>query len=181
MKWKTHRSIGIASYAMLINFFLKSNNIFIVLSMFTFSGYAYVFSTLPDEIDNNNVNLKHRKESHSLFYFSVLFIILTLVYIPIFILLNLNFIHIFYPLLGLFCGYFLHIIADSFTDNGVHLFWFPNKNNKKFLIKRLWYYSESDKYEPSITIVCKIVTVLIWIYLFYHSLNDYLYKFWQTF
>jgi len=127
---------------------------------------ASIFSsTLPD-LDVNFGHEFHRKFTHSI----LACIIFSAVLLPL-IRVNILGMPVGFSLYtGLITGYYFHVLADAFTDNGVCLFW-PEK--KKILITRLWYYNEGASCE-SITRAILIIAVLFcWARMFLSSFNSY--------
>ncbi len=159
MRYKTHRSLGILGYLITIGIILPFPAPF--LSLIGIPIVSKV-STLPDELDSW-LGVKHRGFTHTIFA-----ALITTALVSI-LLISLHY-HVFSHIISVplsiivfsvFCGYFFHVIADAFTDNGVYLFWPLYGEKKRKPIYRLWYYSSGKGKEEILRYLAYSLAVII--------------------
>ena len=171
MRHNTHKAIGMATYSIVINILYCSKTFSQYIILLLIMPIALISSKCPDKLENK-FKLPHREISHSLtiwLFLSIVvsFFLYSLLYKYI---EQINFLVL--PITIAFSlSYFMHIFADSFTDNGVQLLWPYKRNKARKPIYRLWYYSEGEKYERYITMTANVITLSIWISIFYHMVK----------
>ncbi|MGF7186460.1 membrane-bound metal-dependent hydrolase YbcI (DUF457 family) [Desulfitispora alkaliphila] len=163
MRWKTHRAIGVFTYSTVITSLYQAQSKLFGFILLALAVIPFYSSILPDKLDST-FDLEHRGFTHS---FLCSLVATAIFFLPVVLLhfylksLGIYF-PILIPLIGFYCGYLFHLIADSFTDNGIHFLWPINKDQKRQPLYRLWYYSDGYRYEFWITIFTYILTFLIW-------------------
>lgn len=167
MRWSTHKSIGILTYTSYILATYKDKEISQSVYFLMFTVVPLFSSTLPDRLDKR-FGLEHRGGSHSILCASIFSLLLLLL-----VMMTKFFIgsEISMPIhtisAGFFIGYFTHILADAFTDNGVKLFWPINKDKKRRPLYRLWYYNDGKSREAIITFLFYCATLILWVIYLY--------------
>ncbi|MGC7872088.1 metal-dependent hydrolase [Desulfosporosinus sp. SYSU MS00001] len=170
VRFETHRSIGITSYSIIILLILPVTTINQLFQLLIVIPITFVSSVLPDY--DNDFNIEHRGPTHSIFIWAFLSVLFAgLVKLLYWYLNSLKLPPILAPILAFSAPYFMHLIADSFTDNGVRLFWPYNMDKPRKPIFRLWYYSDGKMYEQLVSLGVNTLSLVLWIGLFYHTLK----------
>lgn len=152
MRWRTHRSIGVIMYSLLVSVLFSIPNI--IPSLIGVIVCSEI-SILPDRIEKP-LKLKHRGPTHSFLALATIFYSTVIMYL-------------LFPDLSLvwaaiITGYLFHLIADSLTDRGIPLLW-PKQG--RFLIHQLWRYDSGKVKEENLTMVLNVMTITVWIYNFW--------------
>jgi membrane-bound metal-dependent hydrolase YbcI (DUF457 family) len=163
VRWKTHESIGVAGYSILVASIYPAINVMSDGVLLSMSVIAYFASSLPDKIENL-FDLPHRESAHSIVSTILGGLILFIIGVVLNLLLKKDNLYLSIPVIELsfLSGYLLHLLADSLTDNGIKWLW-PYSQGPRKPIYRLWYYSEGEIFEAYITLVGYIITSVIWI------------------
>lgn len=148
MRWRTHRSIGVLIYSLLIS--MEFSIVNVIPSLIGVFICAEI-SIIPDRIEKP-LKLKHRGPTHSFLAFAIIVFSTVILYL---LFPNLNFI-----LTAIITGYAFHLIADSFTDKGIPLLW-PNQN--RFQILQLWSYNSGKTLEENLSLAINAMTIALWI------------------
>lgn len=166
MRWITHEAIGVTAYS-IVSLAYSNHNTVNSLFLLSIIPVAYFTSRLPDVIDNLS-GCKHRTFSHSIFCWlcvSGTFYLglygLGIWFDPKYLPFPISAIIIVFSL-----AYFLHILADAFTDNGVNFLWPYNRSKPRKPIYRLWFYTQSKDLENKITATAYFLSSTIWLFIF---------------
>lgn len=162
MRWATHEKINSTAYssAIVLGILPIAPNVISLNNFSIITGFIVcnIIATLPDKIDNFEIFV-HRGFTHSvlgLLTFSIPGYIISSYY------------HWFLPIAVAFAlSYLFHIIADLFTDLGTELFWpykyKKDKYSKRFIIHRLWYYTEAELKEAKIREYLSVLNIALFI------------------
>ena len=149
MRWRTHASIGVLTYSVLVSLrFSISNIIPSLIGVIICSE----ISKLPDKIEGP-LKLKHRGPTHSFLASNIIILLTSIMY--------LLFPDFGFVWAAIIIGYLFHLIADSLTDSGIPLLW-PKQG--RFLIHRLWWYDSGKVQEGNLTLALNVITSTLWTY-----------------
>lgn len=166
MRHVTHEAIGMAAYSIVINLVYNSKTLCQFLILLLLTPIVFITSKSPDKIDGK-FKLPHREISHSITIWMLLSILVTFLTLLCCWIIGIMDFPIKAIVIAFSLSYLMHILADSFTDNGVRLLWPLNRHKPRRPIYRFWYYRDGEKYENYIRYTANILSLIIWISIFY--------------